>query len=78
MRKVIRTDDIPARLVPAVEDAAEKIVASAGGRLEVVDALVRRITFDVLGAYFGIPDPPNSDLRVWATRLLRVPIRRSG
>jgi cytochrome P450 len=69
MRKVIRTDDIPARLAPAVEAAADKIVTNAGGRLEVVDALVRRVTFDVLGEYFGVPNPPNGDLRVWATRL---------
>jgi cytochrome P450 len=78
MRKVIRADDIPARLVPAVEDAAEKIVASAGGNLEVVDALVRRVTFDVLGAYFGIPDPPNGDLRVWATRLFEFQFADPG
>jgi cytochrome P450 len=78
MRKVIRADDIPARLVPAVEDAAEKIVASAGGRLEVVDALVRRVTFDVLGAYFGIPDPPNGDMRVWATRLFEFQFADPG
>jgi cytochrome P450 len=78
MQKVIRTDDIPARLVPAVEDAAEKIVASAGGNLEVVDALVRRVTFDVLGAYFGIPDPPNGDLQVWATRLFEFQFADPG
>lgn len=69
MREVIRTDDIPTRLAPAVERAAETVVANAGGRLEVVDELVRRVTFDVLGEYFGIPNPPTGDLRVWATRL---------
>jgi len=78
MRKVVRTDDIPTRLVPAVEDEAEKIVTSAGGSLEVVDALVRRVTFDVLGAYFGIPDPPNGDLRVWATRLFEFQFADPG
>jgi len=78
MRKVVRTDDIAARLVPAVEDAAEKIVASAGGNLEVVDALVRRVTFDVLGPYFGIPDPPSGDLRVWATRLFEFQFADPG
>jgi cytochrome P450 len=78
MRKVIRIDDIPARLVPAVEDAAEKIVANAGGNLEIVDALVRRVTFDVLGEYFGIADPPNGDLRVWATRLFEFQFADPG
>jgi cytochrome P450 len=78
MRKVIRTTDIPTRLTRAVESAADKIVANAGGRLEVVDALVRRVTFDVLGEYFGIPDPPNGDLRVWATRLFEFQFADMG
>jgi len=68
MRKVILQSDIPARLAPQVERRAEKIVA-ANGRLEVVDALVRQVTFEVLGEYFGISNPPDGDLRVWATRL---------
>ena len=78
MRKVIRTTDIPTRLTRAVESAADKIVANAGGQLEVVDALVRRVTFDVLGEYFGIPDPPNGDLRVWATRLFEFQFADMG
>lgn len=69
MRKVIRVTDIPERLVPEVERLGEKIVAEANGQLEVVDSLVRRITFELYSAYFGIPDPPGGDLRVWATRL---------
>ena len=44
-------------------------MAEANGQLEVVDSLVRRITFELYSAYFGIPDPPGGDLRVWATRL---------
>ena len=68
MRKVIRTSDIAARLVPAVEKIGEQIVAGARGRLEVVE-LVRKITFDVYRDYFGVTDPPGADLRVWATRL---------
>jgi cytochrome P450 len=69
MRRVVLADDIPGRLAPAVEAQAEMIVANAGGKLEVVDGLVRRVTFDVLGEYFGVPNPPNGDLRVWGTRL---------
>ena len=78
MRKVIRPSDIPTRLAPAVEDAAERIVANAGGRLEVVDGLVRPVTFDVLGEYFGVPQPPNGDLRVWATRLFEFQFADMG
>jgi cytochrome P450 len=69
MRKVIRVTDIPERLIPEVERLGEKVVTGANGRLEVVDALVRQITFDLYRGYFGIPDPPGGDLRVLATRL---------
>ena len=69
MRKVVLQSDIAERLVPQVEQLAQHIVGAANGRLEVVDALVRRVTFEVLGTYFGISNPPDGDLRVWATRL---------
>ena len=61
MREVVLRSGIPARLVPAVEQLGEQIVAGAGGRLEVVDALVRKITFDVYRDYFGVTDPPGGD-----------------
>jgi cytochrome P450 len=69
MRRVVLPGDIPNRLAPAVEQLAQSIVASANGRLEVVDTLVRQVTFKVYSDYFGIPDPPNAELRVWGTRL---------
>jgi cytochrome P450 len=69
MRTVLRNDDIATRLAPAVERLAEEVVANAGGRLEVVDTLVRQVTFKVLCEYFGTTDPPGGDIRVWATRL---------
>jgi cytochrome P450 len=69
LRTVVRSDDIAHRLVPEVNRHAEQAVAGAQGELEVVDQLVRRVTFEVLGSYFGIPNPPGEDLRVWATRL---------
>ena len=68
MRKVIRPDDLPG-LSRDAEARAARIVAAAGGRVEVVDQLVRRVTFDMLATYFGIPEPAGGDLRVWATRL---------
>jgi cytochrome P450 len=68
MRKVVRRDDLP-MLGRQVEAMAEGIVAAAPGRIEVVDTLVRRVTFSVLSDYFGVPDPPGGDLRVWGTRL---------
>jgi cytochrome P450 len=69
MRKVVRIEDIKPRLIPEVERLGEQIVREGNGRLEVVDSLVRRLTFEVYQSYFGIPDPPGEDLRVWATRL---------
>lgn len=68
MRQVTPLSDITSRLAPAAETLAERIVAEGAGRVEVVD-LVRRVTFTVLCDYFGISDPQNGDLRVWATRL---------
>ena len=68
MRKVVRREDL-AHLAADVEARAEAIVARAGGRIEVVDTLVRRVTFDFLADYLGVPEPPGGDLRVWGTRL---------
>jgi cytochrome P450 len=52
-----------------VEKLGQAIVTGAKGNLEVVDSLVRQITFDLYMDYFGIPNPPGGDLRVFATRL---------
>jgi cytochrome P450 len=78
MRKVVRPDDIAARLVPATAARAEQIVAEAGGQIEVVDALARAVTFDVLAPYFGVGDPPGGDLRVWTTRLFEFQFADQG
>jgi cytochrome P450 len=78
MLRIVRQEDIPQRLAPAAEAMAGKIVAEAGGRLEVVDQLVRRVTFDLLGDYFGVPNPPGGDLRVWGTRLFEFQFASDG
>jgi len=78
MRKVVRPEDVGARIAPACAEMAGRIVAQAEGRLEVVDALVRRVTFDLLGDYFGVPKPPNGDLRVWGTRLFEFQFADGG
>ena len=78
MRRVVLPGDIPNRLAPAVEQLAQSIVANAGGRLEVVDTLVRQVTFKVYSDYFGIPDPPNAELRVWGTRLFEFQFADPG
>lgn len=78
MRKVVRPEDVGARLAPACEAMAARIVEEGRGRLEVVDTLVRRVTFDLLGDYFGVPPPPNGDLRVWGTRLFEFQFADGG
>jgi hypothetical protein len=78
MRNVVRVADIPARLIPEVERLGEKIVIGANGRLEVVDSLVWQITFELYQWYFGIPNPPGEDLRVWATRLFEFKFADMG
>ncbi|HEX8654347.1 MAG TPA: cytochrome P450 [Allosphingosinicella sp.] len=71
MRAIMPPEDVPTRIAPATEATATRLVAEAGGRIEVVDQLVRRVTFDVLADYFGLTDPPGGDLRIWATQLFR-------
>jgi cytochrome P450 len=78
MRKVMRREDIPDRLAPAIEKMAEEIVAGANGRIEVVDPLARRVTFTVLGDYLGVPEPPVGELKVWGTRLFEFQFADPG
>lgn len=77
MLRVVRREDIPARLSPAAEAKAEAIVAAAGGRVDVVD-MVRSVAFDLIGEYFGVPNPPDGDLRVWGTRLFEFQFADDG
>ena len=69
MRSVVRVEDVAAHIIPETLRRARAIVAGAGGRLEVVDQLVRTVAFDVLLDYFGVPPAPDGDVRTWATRL---------
>ena len=78
MLRAVRREDIAERLAPRTEAMAEAIVARAGGRIEVVDQLVRQVTFDLLGDYFGIARPPHGDLRVWATHLFEFQFADDG
>jgi cytochrome P450 len=68
MRRVFKADDLP-RLALAVDAQAQRIVDGAGGRLEVVDRLVRRVSFDLYADYIGVAKPASGSLDVWATRL---------
>lgn len=78
MRLAVRREDIGSRLAPATLAQAETAVAAAGGRIEVVDALARQVTFDVLCAYFGVPPPAQGSLPVWAMRLFEFQFADRG
>ncbi len=67
MRAVVLASDLPA-LGDKAEALAEAMVAAANGRVEVV-SLIRAVTFGVIAPYFGVPEPPDGRLDVWATRL---------
>ncbi|UKJ73347.1 cytochrome P450 [Azospirillum brasilense] len=77
MRTVVRSDDLPALAAEAGRLAAEAVRAG-GGRIEVVNDLVREVTFAVLGRYFGVSDPPDGDLRIWASRLFEFQFADPG
>ena len=77
MLAVMRPEDIPG-LAAKAEAMAEPIVAGAGGKLEVFDELIRKVTFDLFRDYLGVTDPPGGDLRVWGTRLLEFQFADDG
>ncbi len=66
-RAVTLAADLP-RLGDEAERRAAALVAAAGGRVEVV-AFVRRLAFDLIATYFGIPEPATGSLAVWGSRL---------
>lgn len=68
MQSVMPASDLP-RLGDRAEEMAETIVDGAGGEIEVVDALSRKVTFDLYAEYFGLPQPDVGRLEVWSTRL---------
>lgn len=78
MLAVMLREDIGARLAPEAEAMARAIVDGAGGRLEVVDQLVRQVTFDLFSAYLGISEPADGDLRIWCTRLFEYQFADDG
>jgi cytochrome P450 len=67
MQRVIVARDLPA-LGDRAERLAESLVAASNRRVEVV-SLVRQVTFGIIAPYFGVPEPEQGRLDVWATRL---------
>ncbi|MBB4860618.1 cytochrome P450 [Novosphingobium chloroacetimidivorans] len=67
LRQVMRISDVEA-LGAKVGDLATRTVDAAGGRIDVVD-MTRRISFEFLAEYLGVPPVEHGDLSTWATRL---------
>jgi hypothetical protein len=67
MRRVVMASDLSA-LGDRAEALAKAVVATSGGRVDVV-SLVRQVTFGLIPPYFGVPEPKQGRLDVWATRL---------
>ena len=55
MRLTARRDDIEDRIAPFVDDCAEKIMASAKGKIDVPAELGRVVATRLVGDYFGAP-----------------------
>jgi cytochrome P450 len=69
LTRAVPPEDVAARLVPAAEAAAEHALVRANGKIEVVDQLFRKVTFEVLFDYLGTPKPPDGDVGVWVMRM---------
>jgi len=57
MRIVVRRDDLPTRIAPFVGATADRLVAEAPGRMDVVSELAQRAATEFVADYFGIPSP---------------------
>lgn len=68
MRGVFKTEDLE-RIGVDAETRAKAVVDEADGELEIVDDLVRKVTFDLYMDYIGIPQNDHQNIDVWSTRL---------
>lgn len=67
LRAVVQADDLDA-LGDRAEALARARIEASDGRIEVVQ-FVREISFQLIGDYFGIPDPGGDTLAFWGSRL---------
>ncbi|PWR04357.1 cytochrome P450 [Meridianimarinicoccus roseus] len=69
MRLAMRHTDVADRIAPRAADLSARIVAEAGGRIDLPCALTRHVPWDMVAGYFGTPGPDPDTMQGWATRL---------
>ncbi len=57
MRIVVRREDLGTRIAPLVGSVADRLVAAAPGRIDVVTELATRVPTELVADYFGTPTP---------------------
>ena len=67
MRLAARRDDVARIVLPFAAAESAAIVAAAPGRLDVPEALTRRVPARLVGRYFGLPCDSEEKLIEWAT-----------
>jgi cytochrome P450 len=65
MKVMLRPEDLPA-VETISRRLADDAVMSAGGRLDVVTGLTRRVPVEVCGEYFGFPGPDVDTMMRWS------------
>lgn len=69
LRAAIRRSDIPTRVQKYAHDAASAVIAAAGGSLEIVGGLTRKVPALWVGDYFGTPGPTPEELIDWCVAI---------
>jgi cytochrome P450 len=69
MRIVVRRDDLPSVVEPCVREAGARIVAGAGGSIDVPQTLTLPVAAHLLDVYFGTPGPDAARMIDWTTTL---------
>ncbi len=67
MRLAIRREDLPGIIIPAAQQRAEDVVASANGAIDVPHALTLEVPYRMVADYFGTPGPTRGDMIEWTT-----------
>lgn len=76
MHEVMTEADLPC-LAKRADHFARVHLPPPGGTIDIV-AFTRRVVFDVILEYFGIPDLPNDQILLWVTRLFIFQLTYKG